>query len=55
MKSNLIMKITGAALIATGMSAVCFAGVPEIDPASGTSAIAVLAGALLMIRGRRRK
>jgi hypothetical protein len=27
---------------------------PEIDPASGTSAIALIAGALLVIRGRRK-
>jgi hypothetical protein len=31
------------------------AGLPEIDPASGGSALALLAGTLLVIRGRRRK
>jgi len=29
-------------------------GAPEIDPASGASALALLAGALLMLRGRRK-
>ena len=54
MKNNL-MKIAGAALLAVGMSRACFAvGVPEIDPASGVNAIALLAGALLMIRSRRK-
>jgi len=28
---------------------------PEIDPASGGSALALLAGTLLVIRGRRKK
>jgi uncharacterized protein YpuA (DUF1002 family) len=56
MKSNLIMKIAGTALVAVGMSSACLAvAVPEIDPASGASALALLTGALLIIRGRRRK
>ena len=54
MKNNL-MKIAGAALLAVGISGGCFASVPEIDPASGVNAVALLAGALLMIRGRARK
>lgn len=54
MKSNLMMKIAGAALVVIGVSGTCFAAVPEIDPASGTSALALLTGALLMIRGRRK-
>jgi len=29
--------------------------VPEIDPASGLSALTLLAGAVLVIRGRRKK
>jgi hypothetical protein len=28
---------------------------PEIDPGSGASALALLSGALLVIRGRRKK
>jgi hypothetical protein len=56
MKSN-IMKIAGIALVGIGMSSICSAAlmVPEIDPASGASALALLTGALLVIRGRRRK
>ena len=51
-----IMKVAGIALVAIGMSSVCLAvGTPEIDPASGANALALLTGALLIIRGRRRK
>jgi hypothetical protein len=51
-----LMKIAGAALLAIGMGGACLAtNSPEIDPASGANAVALLAGALLMIRGRRRK
>ena len=53
--NNLMMKIAGAALVAIGMSSVGLAAVPEIDPASGANALALLTGALLIIRGRRRK
>jgi hypothetical protein len=53
---NTLMKIAGAALLAVGMSGACLAvGVPEIDPASGANAVALIAGALLIIRGRRPK
>jgi hypothetical protein len=56
MKSNLIMKIAGMALVGIAMSTACFAAsTPEIDPASGANALALLTGALLVIRGRRRK
>jgi len=57
MKSNLVMKIAGMALVGIGMSGACMAvqTVPEIDPASGANALALLTGALLMIRARRRK
>jgi hypothetical protein len=56
MKSNLIMKIAGLALLSIGASCVCFAAAtPEIDPASGANALALLTGALLVIRGRRRR
>jgi hypothetical protein len=55
MKNNL-MKLAGFALVGVGASSVCFgAAIPEIDPASGASALAMLAGAMLMIRGRRRR
>jgi hypothetical protein len=59
MKSNLVMKIAGMALVGIGMSGACMAVqeiiTPEIDPASGANALALLTGALLMIRARRRK
>jgi uncharacterized protein (TIGR03382 family) len=32
-----------------------WAGTPEIDPSSGTAALALLAGAVLVIRGRFKK
>jgi hypothetical protein len=51
-------KIIGLALMMTGVSVSCLAGivaVPEIDPASGVSALALLSCGLLVIRGRRKK
>jgi hypothetical protein len=43
------------ALLAIGTSAVVFAApAPEIDPASGGSALALIASALLIIRSRKR-
>lgn len=42
-------------LLLIGASVAASAAVPEISPASGVSAIALLSGALLMIRGRRKK
>jgi hypothetical protein len=53
MKTTL-MKFTGMAILAIGVSSVCSAAVPEIDPATGGNALALLAGALLIMRGRRR-
>ena len=44
----LVIGASGAALAPVG-------GVPEINAASGGSALALLAGTLLVIRGRRRK
>ena len=41
-----------------GISSVAFAGVsrsPEIDPASGVAAVALLAGGLLVLQTRRRR
>ena len=43
-------------LVVVGMAAVAHAApVPEIDATSGVSAIALLSGAVLIIRGRNRK
>jgi len=54
---KMMMKIAGMTLLCIGVSSVAFgvSGVPEIDPASGGSALALLSGALLMIRSRRRR
>ena len=53
---NMIWKVAGVALLGIGVSSACLAAaVPEIDPASGANALAMLAGALLIVRGRRRK
>jgi hypothetical protein len=52
------------AVLLFGISGVCFAqgpprpttrAVPEIDPATATTALALLAGGTLVIRGRRRR
>jgi hypothetical protein len=50
-------KIVGFALILVGTSGalLAFSAVPEVDAGTGGSALALVAGALLVIRGRRRK
>ena len=50
-------KLIGISLIFAGVAATAMATptTPEIDPASGGSALAVLAGALLMIKARRKR
>ena len=50
-------KTVGMMLILLGLSGLAVAAVgvaPEIDPASASSALALLTGALLVIRGRRK-
>jgi len=48
-------KRLGFLLLLVGASGVALAAsVPEISPASGVGAVALLSGALLMIRGRRK-
>ena len=51
------MKILGMALVFAAVSGMALAtlGVPEIDPGSVGSALALLTGALLVIRGRRKQ
>lgn len=51
-----MQKTLGMLLLIVAASACCWASpvAPEIDPASGGSAIALIAGALLVIRSRRR-
>ncbi len=49
------LKIAGIALLVAGASASCFAlATPEIDAATGANALALVTGALLIIRSRRR-
>jgi hypothetical protein len=52
------MKPIGIVLLLLGVSTFAFAGgvaTPEISPASGVAALALISGALLVVRGRRRK
>jgi hypothetical protein len=50
-----MQKTLGMLLLMLGVSAVCFGAIaPEIDPASGGSALALVAGALLVIRARKK-
>lgn len=50
-------KVAFAVLILLAMTGAAFAGnpVPEIDPSAAPGALALLSGALLVIRGRRRR
>ncbi|HXS97802.1 MAG TPA: VPEID-CTERM sorting domain-containing protein [Candidatus Limnocylindrales bacterium] len=48
------MKFIGMALLVVGAASVASAAVPEIDPSTGMNAIALLAGALLIVRSRKR-
>jgi hypothetical protein len=41
--------------IGSGVAAMATVGVPEIDPGSAGSALALLAGTIVILRGRRRK
>jgi len=52
------MKFIGIAVLLAGLANVALAGtfsVPEIGPATGVAAVALVSGALLVIRGRRKK
>jgi hypothetical protein len=53
------MKTAGMLLLFTGISSFAFAGAvpaaPEISAASGVAAVTLLSGAILVIRGRRKK
>jgi len=51
-------RILGLSLLLVGAANFAFAGIfvaPEIDGASATSAIVLLAGGLLILRARRKK
>ena len=47
--------LIAVALMILGTSTALMAAVPEIDPTTATSAVVLLAGAALVIRGRRKK
>jgi hypothetical protein len=53
------MKSIGMVLLLVGASSFAFASgplaAPEINAASGTAALTLLSGAVLVIRGRRKK
>jgi hypothetical protein len=50
-----LRKIGALILLGIGASAILAANpAPEIDPASGLNAVALVAGALLIIRGRKK-
>ena len=50
------MKLVGMFLLLVGVSGAALASaVPEIDPGSSVSALALLSGALLVIKSRRKK
>ena len=53
---NSLVKAAGMILLGIGVASLGLAQVqtPEIDPASGINAIALLSGAVLLIRGRKR-
>jgi|ERR1700678_2968424 hypothetical protein len=51
LRNILALVLLGIAVQCAGLAAI---GAPEIDPASSASAIALLAGAIVVIRGRRR-
>jgi len=52
-------RILGLMLLGAGPAAVAMAAlvttVPEIDPSTGVAAMTLLAGAVLVIRGRRKR
>lgn len=53
-----MQKILGLVLVMVGASSVLLAGVvtvPEIDASTGASALAILAGGILVLRARRKK
>jgi hypothetical protein len=56
-KEDSTVKIVGSMLLLIGMGSAAFAtvSVPEISPASAGSALALVSGALLVMRGRRKK
>jgi len=57
MNKTIVLKVAGLALLTIGMASVGSAvatTAPEIDASTGASALALLSGALLIIRSRKR-
>lgn len=55
MFKSTMMKVSGFVLIGIGVAGSCMAAaVPEIDPSTSANAIALVAGALMIIRSRRK-
>lgn len=57
-KDGVMKKLFGAVLLGLGVLTVASAGIPfapEIDAGSSVNALALIAGAVLVVRGRRRK
>ncbi len=52
-----MMKLLGLTVILAGMATTAMAGitVPEVDASTGAAALALLAGGVLVLRGRRKK
>ena len=48
-------KALGMILLVIAVSAVASAAVPEVDPTSAGSALALVAGGVLLLRARRKK
>ena len=48
-------KVLSLTLLGLGVSTFLLAATPEIDPASGASALTLLAGAVLLIRSKTGK
>jgi hypothetical protein len=56
MNNKIALKLAGLALLVIGVASVASAAAlgPEIDAATGANALALLGGALLIIRSRKR-
>jgi hypothetical protein len=57
MRKSIIFKMSGMVLLTVGIASIASAvnlTTPEIDAATGVNALALLSGALLIIRGRKR-
>jgi hypothetical protein len=55
MFKSTLMKVVGVALLGIGVAGSCLAvPVPEIDAATGANALALVAGALMILRSRRK-